>query len=205
MEEYKNCVYDYEISNFGNVRRKMKNGEYKDIKGSVLNSGKGYKYFQIGRDKKRINYLFHVLVAKCFIGERPEGLVVDHIDRNTFNNHSANLRYITQKENCINTDKYIVEIEENEHKIRKPSIDKRYNKLHEDIISDKKKEYYKSNKENWKDENGKWKHKRIEVICSKCGDTRTITKSSHRQSKSDLCKRCSCLNNLKLCNKKIII
>lgn len=38
-EEYKTCFENYEISNLGNVRRKLKNGEYRNIKGSILNRG----------------------------------------------------------------------------------------------------------------------------------------------------------------------
>jgi hypothetical protein len=114
MEEWKIVFEKYEISNFGNCRKKLNNGNYKIVKGSLLSStaSKTYKirYFQLIRDGKRINYLFHHLVAKCFIGERPEGLVIDHIDRDSLNNNVSNLRYITQKENMINTNKYIEEI-----------------------------------------------------------------------------------------------
>lgn len=78
----------------------MYGGGYKDVKGSILHGG--YKYFQIQRDKKRINKLFHHLVAEYFIGLRPDGLVIDHIDRNKLNNSVTNLRYVTQKENCNN-------------------------------------------------------------------------------------------------------
>ncbi len=39
MEEFKNCAYDYEISNFGNVRRKLLNGNYKYVNGSINNRG----------------------------------------------------------------------------------------------------------------------------------------------------------------------
>ena len=41
----------------------------------------------------------HELVAEQFIGLRPEGYQVDHIDGNRSNNHCANLEYVTRSEN----------------------------------------------------------------------------------------------------------
>ena len=41
----------------------------------------------------------HQLVAEAFIGPRPEGLEVNHIDGNSRNNHAPNLEYITHKDN----------------------------------------------------------------------------------------------------------
>jgi len=196
MEEFKICFEDYEISNLGNVRRKQKNGEYKTVKGSVLKRGAGYLYFQINRCKKRTNYLFHHLVATQFIGERPEGMVIDHIDRNSLNNNVSNLRYITQTENCRNTDRYIAEIQETERIKRKPLVDKHYRERKGEELLAKKREYYKNNAEKLKDENGKWKHKKVDVICSNCNQQRQITASSQRVSKSDWCRRCSSIKNL---------
>jgi len=63
-----------------------------------------FKFLEI---KKRINYLFHHLVARYFIGKRPEGLVIDHIDRNSLNNSISNLRMATRSQNCINKKKRI--------------------------------------------------------------------------------------------------
>jgi hypothetical protein len=107
VEEWKKCFENYEISNWGNCRRGQKN-----ISGSINN--RGYRYFQIQRGNKRINILFHTAVAECFIGSRNDSLVCDHIDslvcdhidRNKLNNNVNNLRYITQKENCKNQDRY---------------------------------------------------------------------------------------------------
>ena len=47
MEEWKKCYDMYEISNFGNVRRRLINGGYKEINCSITN--RGYKYFQLNR------------------------------------------------------------------------------------------------------------------------------------------------------------
>ena len=52
--------------------------------------------------KFRICAYVHKLVAEAFLGPRPDGHVIDHIDGNHLNNRADNLRYITQKEN-INT------------------------------------------------------------------------------------------------------
>jgi hypothetical protein len=155
IEEYKKWFEDYEISNFGNLRKKLKNGEYRNIQGSLLNRGEGYKYFQINRNKKRINYLFHYLVAKVFIGDRPEGLIIDHIDRNSLNNHVNNLRYITQKENCRNTKRYKSHIE-GEGKERKYKLDKEYRETHKEHI----KEYNEKNKEHIKERTKEYCKKR---------------------------------------------
>ena len=57
----------------------FKSGEYIHISGSINNQG--YRYFQLQRNKKRINHLIHHLVAEIFISKRPSGLVIDHIRR----------------------------------------------------------------------------------------------------------------------------
>jgi hypothetical protein len=96
IEEWKTVVGDYKISNFGNCMR----GD-KPIKG--CKNGSGYKFFQFYDGSKKSNYIFHIWVAKLFIGERPDGLVIDHIDRDKLNNHVSNLRYVTQSENVRNS------------------------------------------------------------------------------------------------------
>ena len=123
MEEtYKTFFEDYQISNLGNCRRQMKCGSYKQITGSIQN--RGYRYLQVQRDGKRINFLFHHQVAYCFLGERPADLVIDHIDRDKLNNNVNNLRYITQTENLRNCDRYLDNITE-QGKERKRILQKR--------------------------------------------------------------------------------
>lgn len=119
MEEWKIVFEDYEISNLGNCRR---NGI--TINGSIQN--RGYKYFQVQREGKRINKLFHHLVAEAFIGERPNGLVIDHIDQNKLNNNVNNLRYVSQKINCENHKRYRSDIETKDKKQRNRIFSKEY-------------------------------------------------------------------------------
>lgn len=118
-EEWKIAIKDYEVSNQGNVRCGNK-----IIKCSIMN--RGYKYFQLVEDYKRINHLIHHLVAKCFIGERPDGLVIDHIDQNKLNNNVSNLRYVTQQVNSTNHKRYRNDIVADTQRERKNIMSKEY-------------------------------------------------------------------------------
>ena len=100
---------NYEINEFGDVYRK----EYLKVNPNSktgyglckrkkmnphLNRPNGYLRISLynGIEKK-----IHVakLVAEAFIGERPEGYQIDHIDGNKENNHYTNLEYVTASEN----------------------------------------------------------------------------------------------------------
>lgn len=209
IEEWINCIEgeDYEISNFGNCRRKMNNGIYKIINGSILNRGKGYKYFQINRNGKRINFLFHILVAKYFIGERPDKYDIDHIDRNSLNNNVNNLRYVEHIVNCRNTDRYREDIEETNIKKRKCLLTKDYNEKNRDEVLLKKREYNKKNKDLMNAKNREKYSEEFNVVCSICNETRIIKKKMYlllmkREGgiESNVCKICNSLKNLEKIN-----
>ncbi len=198
MEEWKSCFENYEISNFGNCRRKLNGGGFKEVNGSIQN--RGYRYFQINRDGKRTNLLFHHLVAEQFIGERPNGLVIDHIDQNKLNNNVSNLRYITQTENMRNTKKYINEIEETDNIKRRYLVFKKYREENKDFLKETKKQYYEENRDKILE---RAKNNKIEVICEKCNLERIITKTNYNRNKRlgvNTCRKCSSLINLSKIN-----
>jgi hypothetical protein len=61
----------------------------------------GYLHHTLVRDGEgnRQRIALHILVAAAFLGLRPEGLVVAHLDGNKANNRAENLAYVTQREN----------------------------------------------------------------------------------------------------------
>lgn len=90
----------YIVSNDGFVKR-VKNGPgaRTDRALSYRYSTYGYRQVKITINKiTKLQYV-HSLVAECFIGPRPTGLVINHKDGNHLNNVPENLEYVTQKEN----------------------------------------------------------------------------------------------------------
>lgn len=103
IEEYKEFHPNYEISNYGNVRRKIGNDIYNYHILSATPNRYKHVIIPLSPDwKSKKTILIHRLVAEYFIGPRPEGMVVDHIDRDKHNNHVSNLRYTDFKGNNRN-------------------------------------------------------------------------------------------------------
>jgi hypothetical protein len=122
MENWK-LYHNYLISDLGRVM----NGKT----GRMLklhDDRRGYLKCLLYHDGKGHTYKVHYLVMLCFIGERPvdtltnEPLQIDHIDRNRYNNHLTNLRFVTRKENCRNKNNYHADITEQDPKKRKKLI-----------------------------------------------------------------------------------
>lgn len=98
----------YEVSDQGHVRSldrttKTKKGQRR-LKGQPLVGAvgsHGYLCLNLRLDGKTHHWLLHRLVARAFLGE-PEGLHVDHKDRDRSNNQVDNLRYVLQAENNKN-------------------------------------------------------------------------------------------------------
>lgn len=81
----------YKISNFGNVIG-MLGGKYK----TPVNH-KGYPMIRI--PARKFCQSLHKVVADLFIGPRPEGMQINHIDGNKLNSRWDNLEYISCKDN----------------------------------------------------------------------------------------------------------
>lgn len=82
----------YEASSRGRVRRN----------GRILRThlGKsGYPYIQLWRDGEGVYQTLHGVIAKTFLGARPDGAHVSHLDGDRTNAWSCNLAYETPTEN----------------------------------------------------------------------------------------------------------
>lgn len=94
--EWRECkgFPSFEVSSDGQVRRKGRPPS------KLQPNPLGYVYAYLGLvNGRQPKKLVHVLVAEAFLGERPEGFEVDHIDRNRANNCAANLRWLPWREN----------------------------------------------------------------------------------------------------------
>ena len=80
-----------------------KDGQIYSKKGNRFLEGKknhkGYKQVTIVTEEGQREVRVHVAVMENFVGSRPEGLTIDHIDGNKDNNHVSNLEYVTNAEN----------------------------------------------------------------------------------------------------------
>jgi len=83
---------EYEVSNLGNVRRKVQN-----LKLAI--SPNGYKTLSLSKNGKIITKLVHRLVAEAFIENIEDKEIVNHKDCNKINNTLENLEWVTHEEN----------------------------------------------------------------------------------------------------------
>lgn len=86
---------NYEFSNLGRVRNTLWNNR---IVRGVPNS-KGY--LRICNTSTKTRIFVHKEVARLFLGECPQNMIVNHIDGNPLNNNVNNLEYVSRTENVL--------------------------------------------------------------------------------------------------------
>lgn len=103
-EQWKDVIgYEgyYQVSSFGRVKSLYTNKIMKDTcRGEFF----PYNVVCLSKNGIRTKKTVHILVAQAFIPNPDNKPEVDHIDRNTKNNHVENLRWVTKSENCLNRD-----------------------------------------------------------------------------------------------------
>ena len=62
-------------------------------------SDNGYGYLKTNINGKMV--LVHTIIALCYLGIKPEGKQIDHINSIRNDNRVENLQYISQSENCM--------------------------------------------------------------------------------------------------------
>jgi len=96
--------YLYEVNENGTIIRNVKSKRRLKCFKKSHNSNMEYWCTQVNLKGHIRKVFIHRVVAECWIGPRPEGMQVDHIDRNSLNNDYRNLRYVTKSEQMLNRD-----------------------------------------------------------------------------------------------------
>lgn len=92
----------YEVNENGTILRNIKSKKQIKIFLDLHHSKSGYYAALVNLKGKTTRVMIHKAVAECWLGPKPEGLEIDHIDRNTHNNHYSNLRYVNHSEQMKN-------------------------------------------------------------------------------------------------------
>jgi hypothetical protein len=108
IEEWKQIVgFSYEVSSFGRIRRCEVLSKFSNsTAGRILKPWKSGRYLAITLIKDGRPYAFtvHKLVMAAFIGERPQGYVVHHMNGNSHDNTLSNLGYTDYSHNTTALD-----------------------------------------------------------------------------------------------------
>lgn len=92
----------YAVSDQGRVMRIARGNGTRP--GHILKpqrNGYGYRHVGLYREGSCKTITIHTLVMLAFVGPRPEGMEVNHIDGDKTNNRLSNLEYVTPQENIL--------------------------------------------------------------------------------------------------------
>ena len=102
FRKIKSLQFLYEVNSNGTILRNVKSKKHILIKLDFHHSLKGYYTAFVNIKGKVTHVSIHKIVAECWLGEKPDGYEVDHIDRNPHNNDYRNLRYAIHSDNMKN-------------------------------------------------------------------------------------------------------
>ena len=98
FRKIKSLNFLYEVNENGTIFRNVKSKKQNKIVLDMHHSKKGYYKTSVRFKGKTKRVMLHTVVAECWLGERPKNMSIEHIDRNSHNNHYTNLRYVTHSE-----------------------------------------------------------------------------------------------------------
>lgn len=102
FRKIKSLQFLYEVNENGTILRNVKSKKHIKIKLDMHHSNYGYYVAFVCIKKKVVKVVMHKVVAECWLGDKPHGMEIDHIDRNAHNNHYTNLRYVNHSEQMKN-------------------------------------------------------------------------------------------------------
>ena len=92
----------YEVNANGTILRNVKSKKRVKIKLEHHHTKTGYYMAMVNIKGKTKRVMMHTVVAECWLGKRPVGMEIDHIDRDSANNWYWNLRYVSHSEQMKN-------------------------------------------------------------------------------------------------------
>lgn len=92
----------FEVNANGTILRNVKSKKRMKIKVEYHHTKTGYCMSMVSIKGKTIRVMIHTVVAECWLGKRPVGMEIDHIDRDSTNNWYWNLRYVSHSEQMKN-------------------------------------------------------------------------------------------------------
>ena len=95
IEQWKQISnFDYEVSSLGRVRGPNLN---------IIKPWKKGKYLAVSLyiSGKKFDFKVHTLVMKTFVGKRPDGSDIHHINEDSHDNRLCNLGYVSRSANML--------------------------------------------------------------------------------------------------------
>ena len=97
-------MFLFEVNGDGTIFRNARSKRCLKCRKQSHNSRNEYWCLNVNIKGRIRKVYIHKVVAECWLGAKPEGYEIDHIDRNSLNNDWTNLRYVTRSEQMLNRD-----------------------------------------------------------------------------------------------------